>query len=399
MSLSLAVFPMHVAEKVGAEGIRTRDWHLIAALARRPDVSQITVLDRPITVPELVLRRRGRSVVVTEHLGDLVRTVPLFSRALLAPIRQRRRWWASAYETAAMTRSSRGALAEALSQADAIISFVPTAEPAWRGHGGRVLLDLLDNWLIHPQLGKLQPDVFGARYGDSLTRAAWVTANSEATSALAEAFGASAVLVPNAVDWGSFRSRALDTYAIWRRRLSDLPRPWIVYAGKLQQRFDRDLAVNLASQTNGTMILAGQVIDHAWIKQVIDQPRVHWLGDLPYAELPGLVANADVAVIPHRVGEGEVGGDPIKVYEYGAVGVRVVATPITGWKRFAHLATICPGPDAFIAAVANAGCDDRGVEQRLADAPPPQGMTWDERAAVVMGLIDTASGRQLEACS
>jgi len=46
--------------------------------------------------------------------------------------------------------------------------------------------------------------------------------------------------------------------------------------------------------------------------------------------LPAYVCHFDVAWIPHRVGEGETGGDPIKLYEYWAAGRQVVTTAIDG---------------------------------------------------------------------
>ena len=40
-----------------------------------------------------------------------------------------------------------------------------------------------------------------------------------------------------------------------------------------------------------------------------------------------------MAWIPHRVGPGETGGDPIKLYEYWAAGRQVVTTSIDGMDR------------------------------------------------------------------
>lgn len=380
----IVVFPMHVAEKAQREGARTRDWHLIEALASSDDVGEIVIADRPITVAELAL---GRRQLHLEGIAPSVTRLRLHSSAVIAPMTRRQRWWTAAYDPSTLTRPSRERLTRELQSADAVISFVPTAEPAWRGAAERTLLDILDNWLIHPQLGERDPRAFRAAYERSLSSAASITANSEATAELARTFGRDAVVLPNGVDWDRFRDRSTIDHDSWAGRLRGVKRPWIVYAGKLQQRFDRELALGLLERSGGSLILAGQVLDRRWMKPVLSHHRCHWFGDVPYSSLAGLIGCADVAVIPHRVGEGEVGGDPIKVYEYASIGVRIVSTRITGWRRFQRFANIAGGKDEFIEAVVRLGCDDRGLSDRLASARRPSGVTWEARAQVLLAQL------------
>ena len=64
------------------------------------------------------------------------------------------------------------------------------------------------------------------------------------------------------------------------------------------------------------------------------------LGDRRVEDVPAYLAAFDVAWIPHRVGEGETGGDLMKKYEYWAAGRQVVTTAVAdldAWARQLHI--------------------------------------------------------------
>ena len=57
MSTDLVVIPYHDWRKVSREGGRTRDAHLIEQLMAHPEVGRVLIVNRPITVPEMVYKR------------------------------------------------------------------------------------------------------------------------------------------------------------------------------------------------------------------------------------------------------------------------------------------------------------------------------------------------------
>ena len=120
-------------------------------------------------------------------------------------------------------------------------------------------------------------------------------------------------------------------------------------------------------------------------------PNVTWLGDVPYPQVPGLMSCADVAVIPHRVGSGEVGGDPLKVYEYAAVGARIATTPITGSERFARFAEVVAAGDEFVRGVVGLGLDHRTLTERLDSSSIGEEESWDARANALMETLRRAT--------
>jgi glycosyltransferase involved in cell wall biosynthesis len=388
--LTIVLFTMHHLEKLRSQGLRTRDGHILEALDRHPEVGRILVIDRPATRAERILRRRsgsGRMASVPAELG-LTKTEYVCSEntAAVRPALLRSRWWLHAYERAHLTFDSSRSIGSALATADVGLCFVPTAHRLWAGRVPTVF-DLLDNWLIHPQLGQPCRNSYEAEYRASFDNAAWVTANAEGTADLAISFGRDPVLLTNGVDREAFQRRARRSAARWRQELQSLPRPWLVYVGKMQQRIDVELLISLQRLALGTLILAGPVLDRRWMRPLRRAGGVAWLGDVPYDDIPGLLAVADVGLIPHRGGHGEVGGDPLKAHEYAAVGTRFVSTAIGGAQRIAAKGLVAPSRDAFVHAVVALGRDERSVEERLASAAASLTDSWDAKAETIVRLV------------
>lgn len=390
--VSVAVFPMHHLEKMRDEGLRTRDAHLIQALNRHPRVERLFVIDRPVTRAERLLGRRSgaeHARGVAGELGlDRVQAVHVETPAIVRPLRRRSLWWLDAYEPPRMTRDSAHAVARAVSSAALSICFVPTAHRLWGETP--TIFDLLDNWLIHPQLGAREPTLFRREYESSFRKATWVSANAEGTRELAAEFGRDALLLPNGVDPSFFAERARQHADEWRTRLAPHPRPWLLYAGKMQDRLDVDLLRRLRDSVEGTILLAGPVLNPAWIKPLRSLHGVVWLGDIAYVRLPGLMAVADVGLIPHRL-SAQVGGDPLKAHEYAAVGTRFVSTAIGGADRLRTKGIIAASDDEFVAVVAGLGLDQRALEQRIRAAVVSASDTWDAKADALLEVarVDT----------
>jgi glycosyltransferase involved in cell wall biosynthesis len=97
--------------------------------------------------------------------------------------------------------------------------------------------------------------------------------------------------------------------------------------------------------------------------------NVRILGDRHYSLLPSYLQHFDVAWIPHRVGEGETGGDPIKLYEYWAAGCPVVSTPIDGLGRWGERLTLASTTDEMRSAI-------RRLQQDPVQTRVPSDRTW-----------------------
>jgi polysaccharide pyruvyl transferase CsaB len=121
--------------------------------------------------------------------------------------------------------------------------------------------------------------------------------------------------------------------------------------------------------------------------------NVERLGKQPQEDLAAFAANWDAALIPFKPDRLAAGADPIKAYEYLAMGLPVVTTgvyPPAGGEAFV---TRAEGVEELLAAVERAAAE--GGPEAAAAAPRrafAAGCTWDHRIEAMLGSI--AAGRQ-----
>lgn len=107
-----------------------------------------------------------------------------------------------------------------------------------------------------------------------------------------------------------------------------LPRPIIGYSGGLHRHVDFGLLDEVARAfPRGSVVLAGplQTDPGAALRS---HPNVHFLGAVPIAELPSVVAAFDVALIPYERTAYTDTVFPTKLYEYLAMGRPVVSADL-----------------------------------------------------------------------
>lgn len=192
------------------------------------------------------------------------------------------------------------------------------------------------------------------------------------------------VLVPNAVDVAAYRRP--------RPRPADLPPgPVAVYLGTVHpDRIDVELceATARALGSTATLCLVGPDLVGADDRRRLERAGVRLLGARPRDAVIGYLQHADVLVVPHVVDAFTDSLDPIKLYEYRAVGRPVVSTPVAGFRDASDPRVAVASRDDFPAAVAaRVPATDRFPDG--ATGPVPD---WADRAremADVLGrLVD-----------
>jgi glycosyltransferase involved in cell wall biosynthesis len=143
----------------------------------------------------------------------------------------------------------------------------------------------------------------------------------------------------------------------WDAAIERSGRPRLGYIGQIGDRVDFDLLRVIAeSQPGWSILMIGPVWSNR-VRQAEDLarlPNVHFLGRRPYAALPGIIRQLDVCLIPHTVDALTDSMDPIKLYDYLALGKPIVATHVAGVDRFADAVYVARSPEAFIAQIAAA---------------------------------------------
>lgn len=196
-------------------------------------------------------------------------------------------------------------------------------------------------------------------------------------------------LVPNAVD--------VAAYGVPRPRPSDLPQgPVALYLGTVHSdRIDLDLCVATASGIAGcgTLVLVGPAPLAPSDAQRLRDAGVVLLGARDRTQVPGYLQHADVLVVPHVITPFTESLDPIKLYEYAAVGRPVVSTPVAGFREVSNERVTVASGEGFVDAVRLC----LPAEDHFPAGAEPGVPDWSLRVAEVSAVLDRvgSAGRPL----
>ena len=358
--LDIVAIPFHDWKKSQAEGFRTRDAHLLQEFSQHPSVNKLLIINRPISIAEILILRRPLRVNGGEliqksrfswlsQLDEKLFVLDIFVPQFFRPLIKRRKWQPYIFGR----RDTSKEILKAIHHLDfdeyVLFLSSPLPVPICSLVEPSVLvLDAVDNLTKAAGFMNMQEEIKG--YYEVIRKDAEVIfANSvETTEWLSE--GRDPVIhIPNGVNPDFFKIED----ASCPDDLRDLPKPIVGYAGKMQELFDVELLSEVADQLpQVTFICIGQILNSKWMKKLWNYPNVYYLGDKHYDDLPNYLDNFDICIIPYNV-DRQHGGDPIKYYEYLAAGKPVVTTDIGGVSELAYLpqVNVISGVGDFIYAI------------------------------------------------
>lgn len=195
----------------------------------------------------------------------------------------------------------------------------------------------------------------------------------------------STVLAPHGVDVALFRTASDPSLPI-APEAQGLQRPVIGFYGLIEEWIDLDLIADLARQRpEWTFLMIGRLaVDATRLKAL---PNVIFTGPQPYRTLPNWAKAFDVAIVPYRLTRQVVNSAPLKLREYLATGVPVVAVPAPEIERHADLVRLARGPDEFIREIESALRNDTYAD-RARRIAAMSAMTWDARIAEVIAIVE-----------
>ena len=203
-------------------------------------------------------------------------------------------------------------------------------------------------------------------------------------------------VLPNGADVESFHPERIARLAP-HPAVGGLPRPRLGFVGQLDDRLDPELILALSrARPRWQIVMVGRVkgID---VGPLAAAPNIHLLGYQPYDELPRILRDIDVGLVPYRSTALTQSCNPLKVFEYLASGRPVVSTPLEGLFVHGDAVTRAAGADAFIDAIDTAlRRPGDGLERRLALA---RCNSWDERTDRLEAMLEEicAVGRRRHA--
>jgi glycosyltransferase involved in cell wall biosynthesis len=162
----------------------------------------------------------------------------------------------------------------------------------------------------------------------------------------------------------------------------------IGYHGALGEWFDADLVAELAlTFPRHTVRLVGACVP-AVRKRLAGIRNIELVGEVHYKRLPAYVHSFDIGLLPFRIQPLTLGTNPVKIYEYLAAGLPVVAVPLPEMEQFGDLVRTGQGR-AFIEAAREELASTPSLEAFEARQAFARKETWDIRAKTLAAFLQT----------
>ena len=196
-----------------------------------------------------------------------------------------------------------------------------------------------------------------------------------------------ALHLPNGIDF----ARYAESEGAAPEDLAAIPRPSAIYVGAMEEWFDfKTVDVLVDALPDVSFVLIGP--DRLARKRLTPRPNLHLLGRRPYDQIPRYLHYADVGLIPFDIsGHPDLvnGVHPLKLYEYLACGLPVVAT---AWEELVTLGVpleLCRTPDEFISAVRHALSTPRDPAAGIRYAAAAD---WQRRVETLIERLSSPGG-------
>jgi glycosyltransferase involved in cell wall biosynthesis len=193
-------------------------------------------------------------------------------------------------------------------------------------------------------------------------------------------------VVKNGVDTNFFQPKA--------NLAHDTKKPAVVgFVGSLDSRVDYMLLNDLIVHSPELHFrFIGRVVDTQFeMLQLL--PNVEWVPPVPYHQLPALVEQFDLGIIPFVISPFTEKIYPLKINEYLAMGKPVVMTSFARLPEFDTVAVRADSGLAFKAAILSALKNDNPEKRQLRELFARRN-SWKERAMEFDRIIETVSSEK-----
>ncbi len=248
-----------------------------------------------------------------------------------------------------------------------------------------VIYDCIDELSVQTPLPELAP--LFKRWEDELIKrcsAAVVSANVLAEGLSARRSDLPITTIRNGVDARRFRERGAAS-----PRPPDMPprnRQVIGFVGALYEWIDWPLIVDVAGALPDIdFVFVGPHDGRSDVGSVAALTNVTLHGAKPYDTVPAYMAAFDACWVPFKQDSVAAAANPVKIYEYLALGKPVVSTPVADTESFDDLVAVGRTPEELITLLRRAlseGAARAEARQSFADHN-----SWDARAAAYARFV------------
>jgi glycosyltransferase involved in cell wall biosynthesis len=194
------------------------------------------------------------------------------------------------------------------------------------------------------------------------------------------------VYIPNGVDFNRFSDRSYPTPPEY----ASITQPRAIYLGALDGWFDYKLLQSAAEQLPGVsfVLIGPDTLARSRLKEL---HNLYILGRRAHSEVPAYLSHADVGLIPFNVqGYPSLVNSvhPIKLYEYLACGLPVVAVEWDELRSLGSPAMLCRSAQEFVAAIKQAIEQPGNAEERVRFASQAD---WSKRVSSLLAALNIQS--------
>jgi|GEM_PF-38124 len=134
--------------------------------------------------------------------------------------------------------------------------------------------------------------------------------------------------IPNAADVEHFnKALEIENINTQNRLLRNIKRPIIGYIGNIERRIDYQLVINIAKKhPDKNFVFIGPVEKEFIPEAFLSVPNIYLPGKANYEDLPEILSQFDIAMIPFKKDEVSNTIFPLKLFEYLGAGRPVIST-------------------------------------------------------------------------
>lgn len=226
-------------------------------------------------------------------------------------------------------------------------------------------------------------------------RADLVLASAPALAERLRRFSGNVLDAPNVADTELFSQALIPSPpAPLDPQMAALPAPRIVFMGAIVAvKLDLELLAELARlRPSWSFALVGPIgpgEPHADVSAITAEPNIHLLGPRAYGELPDVLRAADAGLIPYARNDLTASIFPMKVYEYLAAGLPVIATPLPALANVQDVLTAADAPG--IARLLDEALANDSPERRAERSRAAAAHSWDRRLEEIAAALDARS--------
>lgn len=175
--------------------------------------------------------------------------------------------------------------------------------------------------------------------------------------------------------------------------LASVPRPRVMFVGNLYTWIDYGVLVALTKHLPETnLVLVGPEVRGCVPNELRVATNCVFLGPKPIGEIGTYMHGADCLILPAIQADYFMACDPLKMREYLASGVPIVASNLPAFRSFAPFVKLTTSQTEFIAGVKDTLITGMGsVEQREERVHAGEAWSWTDRAEFLLNQLSRAT--------